>query len=118
GAAKAGATVAGAGAGAAVAAAGSAAQAGSNSMSLDYFTDALLRPDDPALASGQTDVRREVSRILGRSLANGEISEPDQTYLVKRIAQPTGMDEVAAQPRLTQVPDQARQAAQQAHQQA
>lgn len=118
GAAKAGATVAGAGAGAAVAAAGSAAQAGSSSMSLDYFTDALLRPNDPASASGQADVRQEVSRILGRSLANGEISEPDQTYLVQRIAQQTGMDEMAAQRRLTQVQDQARQAAQQAEQKA
>ncbi|HEY0295401.1 MAG TPA: hypothetical protein VGC69_08745 [Bordetella sp.] len=118
GTAKAGATLAGAGAGAATAVAGQAAQAGADHLSLDYFTDALLRPNDPAASNGPGDVRQEASRILARSLANGNVSDEDQSYLVKVIAQRAGVDEAAAKQRLTQVEEQAKQAAQQAGQKA
>lgn len=116
GTAKAGATIAGAGAGAVTATAGQAAQDDSDSFSLDYFTDALLRPNDPLVATAQGDIRQEASRILGRSLATGELSDTDQDYLVKLIAQRAGVDESTAQQRLTQIQDQAEQTAREAEQ--
>lgn len=118
GTARAGAVVAGAGAAAVSAAAGPAVQAGADHVSLDYFTDALLRPNDPAMRAGQGDTRQEVSRILTRSIANGELSDADQTYLVKLVAQRAGVDETTAQQRLTEVQEQAKQAAMQAEQKA
>lgn len=118
GTARAGATVAGAGAGAATAAAGQAAQGDTGSFSLDYFTDALLRPNDPSTSASPGDVRQEASRILARSLVNGQLSDADQSYLVKVIAQRAGVDEATAQQRLTQVEAQAKQAAQEAEQKA
>ncbi|CAM4128366.1 Mll5186 protein [Bordetella tumbae] len=113
GTAKAGATIAGAGAGAVTATAG---QDGSDSFSLDYFTDALLRPNDPLVATAQGDIRQEASRILGRSLATGALSDTDQDYLVKLIAQRAGVDESTAQQRLTEIQDQAEQTAREAEQ--
>jgi len=118
GTAKAGATMAGAGAGAVTAAAGQAAQGGGQGLSLDYFTDALLRPDDPARAADGADARQEVSRILTRSVAQGQLSDEDQAYLVKVVAQRAGVDPATAQQRITQIADQAKQAAQQAEQSA
>jgi len=118
GTAKAGASLAGAGAGAAVAAAGQAAQGSGDSLSLDYFTDALLRPQDPATVAGQGDARQETSRILARGLMQGELSEADKAYLTKLVAQRAGMDEAAARQRLEQIEQQARQTAQEAEQKA
>ncbi len=79
--------------------------------SLDYFADALLRPDDADLSRAQGDVKREVSVILGRSVAQGEISGEDKTYLTRVIAQRAGVSEAEAQERLDQVAAQAKQAA-------
>jgi len=100
GAAKTGATLAGAGAGAATAVAGAAAQNGEGGLSLDYFADVLLRPNSPSGAATDSDVRSELSRILARSLAEGELSEEDRSYAAKLIAQRTGIDESAAGQRL------------------
>lgn len=118
GTARAGATLAGAGASAVTAMAGQAAQAGAHHLSLDYFTDTLLRPNDPAATSSPGDTRQEASRILAHSLASGKLSDADQAYLVKVVAQRAGVDEAAAQQRLNQVEEQAKQAAQQAEQKA
>ncbi|PLZ02700.1 hypothetical protein CY652_09195 [Burkholderia sp. WAC0059] len=118
GTARAGATLAGAGAGAATAAAGQAAHGDTDNLSLDYFTDALLRPNDPSGSASQGDVRQETSRILARSLVNGQLSDADRSYLVKIVAQRAGVDEATAQQRLTQVETQAKQAAQEAEQKA
>jgi len=118
GAAKAGAALAGAGANAVTAVAGQAAQAGADHVSLDYFTDVLLRPNDPTMTPGQGDARQEVSRILARSTGASQVSDADRAYLVKLVAQRVGVDEATARQRLTQVQEQARQAAQQAEQKA
>ncbi|MGS0894128.1 hypothetical protein ACVBGC_16565 [Burkholderia stagnalis] len=118
GTAKAGAALVGAGAGAATAVAGQTARAGSDGFSLDYFTDTLLRPNDPAAAGNPADLRQEVSRILTRSVVNGKLSDADQTYLVKLIAQRAGIDEDAARQRLTQVEAQAAQLARETEQKA
>lgn len=119
GTARAGATMVGAGAGAVTAAAAGATQAGADNLSLDYFTDTLLRPNDPATAvNRQGSARDEASRILARSLANGEVSERDQDYMVTLVARESGVDEATARQRLTQVQEQAKQAAQEAKQKA
>ncbi|VFR21538.1 Mll5186 protein [plant metagenome] len=118
GAAKVGGAVAGAGASAVTAAAGQAAQGEGEGLSLDYFTDALFRADDPAATGAPGDTRQEASRILGRSLSTGQLSEADRAYLVKLIAREAGVDEASAQQRLKQVEDQARQVAQEAEQKA
>lgn len=110
---KAGASLAGAGANAVSAVAG---QAGAEHSSLDYFTDALLRPNDLAASPGEGDVRQEVSRILTRSITNGQLTEDDEGYLIKLVAQRAGVDEATAKQRLTQIEEQATQAAQQAEQ--
>lgn len=118
GTAKAGATLAGAGAGAAAAVAGQTSQAGADHLQLDYFTDALLRPNDPAASTGHADVRQEVSRILAHGVATGKVSDADQDYLAGLVAQRAGVDQATAKKRLTQIETQARQAAQQAGQKA
>jgi hypothetical protein len=127
GTAKVGATAVGAASGGAVAAAGSAmsgqgGQSGQGSgMSMDYFTDTLLRPADPTQAqagANPADTRAEITRILTRSAANGQMSDTDRDYLTKLVAQRTGVDQATAQQRITQVTDQAKQAAQQAEQKA
>ncbi|MCD0504245.1 hypothetical protein [Bordetella petrii] len=109
GTAKAGATLAGTGA-----AAATAGQAGAGDGPLGYYTDALLRPDDPSMATGRADVRPEVSRILARSLVNEPMSDDDQAYLARLVAQHAGLDETAARQRLEQIQQQVRQAEQQA----
>ncbi|WP_308217607.1 hypothetical protein [Paenalcaligenes niemegkensis] len=118
GGAKAGATMAGAGAGAVTAIAGQAADSESGGISLDYFTDSLLRPNDPALANRGGDSREEVARILTRSVVDGEMSEQDQSYLVSVVANQAGLSEEEARERLTQVSEQAKQAAADAEQKA
>lgn len=111
GTAKAGAALAGAGAGAVTAVAGQAAQAGADELSLDYFTDVLMRPNDPSMSPAQGDNRQEVSRIIMRGVTAGRLSDADQAYLVKLVAQRAGVDEATAQQRLAQVQEQATQAA-------
>ncbi len=118
GTAKAGAALAGAGAGAVTAVAGQAAQAGADELSLDYFTDVLMRPNDPSMSPAQGDNRQEVSRIIMRGVTAGGLSDADQAYLVKLVAQRAGVDEATAQQRLAQVQEQATQTAQQAEQKA
>jgi len=114
GTAKAGATLAGAGAAAAVAS--NSGQSGAGQFGLDYFTDMLLRPSAPSASSSGGDVRQEITRILGRGIVAGKVSEADQAYLSGLIAQRTGVDEATAKQRLTQVETQAKEAAQQAEQ--
>lgn len=103
GTAKAGASMAGAGTAAVAVAAGQAGASDSDGFSIDYFADALLRRTDPDSTDNQSDVRGEVTRMLGRSLAQGELSDEDQAYLVKVISQRAGVSESEAQARLTQV---------------
>lgn len=115
---KAGATLAGASAGAVTAAAGPAVLNNNEMFSLDYFTDSLLRPEDPAQNMNQVDNRQEISTILTRSLMQGELSTEDQTYLVKVIAQRAGISEDDARARLQQVTERAKKAAEELETQA
>lgn len=109
GTAKAGASLAGAGAGAMAATAGQAV-GDQGGFSIDYFTDTLLRPAEPGSAD-QGDVRKEVTLILSRSVAQGKLSDADQDYLIRIVSQRAGISEAQARERLNQVSTQARQAA-------
>ena len=81
---------------------------------LDYYADALLRPDDPSRGMSGSDAHNETRMILARSIEHGRVSEQGRPYLVKLIAQRAGVDQAVAQQRLTRISDQARQAEQQA----
>lgn len=91
--------------------AGQVAGSENTSFSMDYFTDALLRPDEPGMGIRSDDVRREVAVILGRSVAQGEVSESDQAYLVSVVSRRAGISETEAQERLGQISEQAKKAA-------
>lgn len=108
GTAQAGASLAGAGAGAVAASAGQAMDDESG-FSIEYFSDSLLRPEQPGMADPR-DVNREVALIFGRSLAQGELSDADEAYLISVISQRAGISEAQARERLNQVTLQARQA--------
>jgi hypothetical protein len=92
-------------------------------LSTAYFTDALLRPADPratapAAAAGSNEAAAaELSRILMRSAANGELSAGDRTYVEQLIAARTGLSEADAKARVDTVMkevDDAKVAAQEA----
>jgi hypothetical protein len=78
-------------------------------LSTSYFTDALLRPADPrtaapATATGSNEAAAtELSRILMRSAANGELSATDRTYVEQLIAARTGLSEADAKARVDTV---------------
>ena len=113
GAAKAGASIA-SGAGAAVtasAAAGAGAAAGGMDGAGDYFTDVLLRNERPDAAGDHAAARAEVGRIVAMSLARGEMTPADRDYVARVIAAQAGIDAAAAQQRVNQTLQQARQAA-------
>lgn len=110
GTAQTGATLAGAGAGAAAQVAGESAK-DNDMLSLDYFTDSLMRPKEPSSAYYRNDNRKEITTILTRSLAQGEMSQQDEDYLVAVIAKQADMSEMEARERLQQVTADAKQAA-------
>ncbi|THV25621.1 hypothetical protein [Peteryoungia ipomoeae] len=100
--------ITGAAAGTAIAAgAGTAAASsdGSSDFSLDYFTDSLLRPANPATppsAQGDERVTAEVSRILVNGAMAGDLPEGDRDYIEQVIASRTGLSEADASARLDQ----------------
>ena len=92
-------------------------------LSTSYFTDALLRPANPAqvpattAANSNEAAATELSRILMRSAVNGEISAEDRTYVEQMIAARTGLSEADAKARVDAVVkqiDDAKVAAQEA----
>ncbi|MCK9510812.1 MAG: hypothetical protein M0R28_06260 [Pigmentiphaga sp.] len=118
GAAKTGAALAGSAAGAVTAVSAGAAGAGGEAEEspLAYFTDAVLRPADASRAASPAAVREEVSRLLVRSFAEGELSADDRAYLVRLVAQRTGLSEAEAEQRISEITTQARQTAEEAEQ--
>jgi hypothetical protein len=91
------------------AAAANVASSSMPDLSTSYFTDSLLRPADPRAAAPATAAESiqtataELSRILMRSAANGEISEGDRTYVEQMIAARTGITEADAKARVDAV---------------
>ncbi|MDO8908146.1 MAG: hypothetical protein Q7W55_06570 [Pseudohongiella sp.] len=80
-----------------------------------YFSDALLRPAPNSQAETASDsVRAEISTIFLRSLSENELSTNDSQYMASVISRYTGVSQQAAETRITQIRDQAQQAALQA----
>ncbi|WP_397474736.1 hypothetical protein [Pusillimonas sp.] len=91
------------------AAAGQLASVDDPAASMDYFADALLRSGGMDAGVREGDDRREVALILSTSVVKGEISEADQTYLVRLISQRADIDESEARARLNEIGGQAQQ---------
>jgi hypothetical protein len=98
---------------AAASAAGSAASAaGANTDVTDYFNDMLFRSQQSAPADAQAS-KAEVGRIVARSIASGELSSDDKTYVAQVIARQTGLSEGDATKRIDEVLAKAKDTAQQ-----
>jgi hypothetical protein len=96
------ATVAGA-TGAAGIAAASTVNPSESGFSVDYFTDALLRPATPtAPPAGQSDEQAaaQVSRVLVNGVVDGALAAEDRTYLAQLIAARTGISQPDAEARI------------------
>ena len=99
----------GSGARVASSAVGGAARAGVEATggmpSNGYFVDALFRSADPARinapgAEGDAAAIRQATRILATSLAAGQVSSDDKSYLVTLVAARTGLSQADAQRRV------------------
>ena len=77
---------------------------------LDYYVDALLRPN-PAASPNAADpgaARREIAGILTKGIADGDVAGPDRTYLAQVVAARTGLSQADADKRVSNVIDQAK----------
>lgn len=102
--------------GAAAAGAASDEGGGAGGNPLDYFSDMLMRSDQPAAqgaaaALNDPALRQEAMRILATSVKNGALAPDDRAYLARRVAQHTGMDPAAAQQRVDDVYNRGKAAA-------
>jgi len=98
---QAGASVAGGAASAMTQAAGTAA-ANTSSDQYGYFVDSLFRDDRPAAVSDDA-ARGTVTRIFAQSLANGQLSPEDRTYLAQLVAQRTNLTQADAERRVDEI---------------
>jgi len=83
--------------------------AGSGSP-LEYYVDALLRPN-PAATPNNPDVgaaRREIAGILTKGIADGDVAGPDRTYVAQVVAACTGLSQADADKRVSNIIDQAK----------
>jgi hypothetical protein len=77
---------------------------------LDYYVDALLRPN-PAASPNTTDLgaaRREIAGILTKGIGDGDVAGPDRTYVAQVVAARTGLSQADADKRVSNVIDQAK----------
>ncbi len=93
-------------------------QMGDTSNSTDYFVDSLFRSDQPSPSGDPRASRAEVGRILTASLAKGDISPDDKTYVAKVVAAQTGIDQPTAEARVTDIVNRSKQAVDDARQKA
>src|SRR5690349_12874972 len=90
----AGSAVSGLGSAVSSAAASAAGQAaGSMSEPTAYFTDTLLRTDNPKPDASDQDVRAELGRAIAHSISTGQVDPADKAYMAKVIAARTGVDQ-------------------------
>ena len=83
--------------------------AGSGSP-LDYYVDALLRPN-PAASPNTADLgtaRREIAGILAKGIGDGDVAGPDRTYVAQVVAARTGLSQADSDKRVSNVIDQAK----------
>jgi hypothetical protein len=77
---------------------------------LDYYVDALLRPN-PAVSPNNPDMgaaRREIAGILTKGIAAGDVAGPDRTYVAQVVAAHAGLSQADADKRVSNVIDQAK----------
>jgi hypothetical protein len=77
---------------------------------LDYYVDALLRPN-PAASAATTDLgaaRREIAGILTKGIGDGDVAGPDRTYVAQVVAARTGVSQADADKRVSNVIEQAK----------
>jgi len=77
---------------------------------LDYYVDALLRPN-PAASPNTTDMgaaRREIAGILTKGIGDGDVAGPDRTYVAQVVAARTGLSQADADKRVSNVIEQAK----------
>jgi hypothetical protein len=98
---QAGASVAGGAASGMTQAAGTAA-ANTDGDQYGYFVDSLFRDDRPAAVSDDA-ARGTVTRIFAQSLANGQLSAEDRTYLAQLVAQRTNLTQADAERRVDEI---------------
>ena len=84
---------------AAGAAATMAAEEGSDAFA-GYLGDTLFRAEQPATSQAAQRTREEVGRIIGQSVANGELADDDRAYLVQVVAAQTGLEPEAVEARV------------------
>ena len=77
---------------------------------LDYYVDALLRPN-PAASAATTDLgaaRREIAGILTKGIGDGDVAGPDRTYVAQVVAARTRLGQADADKRVSNVIEQAK----------
>jgi len=74
-------------------------------------TQATPAPASPAGSAAADPMRTEASRIVGRSIAQRELSADDRAYLAQLVAQRTGMAQDQANQRVSEVESAVKQAA-------
>ena len=95
----------------AVAQAGTPAQGGAAGATTPSTTTSGAGSRPPASSADSTETRAEISRILARSTAAGEMSAPDRTYLTQLVAQRAGISQQEAEKRVAEAVTSAREAA-------
>lgn len=86
-----------------IAGVGGAISTASNSGTLDYYADRLMRSDAVAgttAVSADTQYNAQIGRILGKNLAARTFDDTDKSYVVREISSRTGLAEADAQKRL------------------
>jgi hypothetical protein len=68
-----------------------------------YFVDTLFRSDTPNPVRSDAQVNAEAKLIYANALRQGTLPEADRTYLAKLVAAKTGIDQTAAEQRVTEV---------------
>ena len=76
-----------------------------------YFVDMLLRSDHPTAESYNPVFRSGVERALAHSLKRDDNDSADSAYLAEMVTLGTGLSSVDASKRVSEVTEQARQAA-------
>ena len=102
---------------------GAAATSGIASMakppdldSYGYFTDTLLRKDEPGADGNGKSMQEEVGRILANVMKQDEVAATDKDYLAKLVAAKTGVSPADANKRVTETIAQLKRAAAEAKQ--
>jgi hypothetical protein len=89
-----------------------ATEAASHGSSNDYFVDSLFRSNgNPNPTGNDASQRAEVGRIFANGLRQQDLPAADRTYLGQLVAARTGLSQNEAEKRVSDVANNARQAA-------